>query len=81
MNLSVSVAPELTSPTGPIMTEAELNVHLDATDEEARHVLHEINARKPIHTMYNPVENFGTENHFGFKAVLQRGRLGLAVAA
>lgn len=63
------------------MMEAELNMLIDATDEEARHVLQEINARKQIHTMYSPLENFGTENHFGFKAVLQRGRLGLAVVA
>ena len=65
------------------MTKAELDTVLDATDEEARHVVGEINALKQVHTMYHPVENFTTENHFGFTAVMQRGKLvnGLNAAA
>ncbi|KAG1762096.1 putative halogenase [Suillus occidentalis] len=70
--------PSLTSPDAPIMTESDIDNLLGDADEEAKLVLSEINARKPIHTMYNPTENFGVEEHFGFKAVLERGKLGLA---
>jgi len=72
--------PTLTSPDAPVMAECEVDRLLGDADEEAKIVLKEINARKPIHTMYNPTENFGVEEHFGFKAVLERGRLGLATA-
>ncbi|KAG1776887.1 putative halogenase [Suillus placidus] len=69
--------PTLTSPDAPVMTECEVDRLFGDADEEAKIVLKEINARKPIHTMYNPTENFGVEEHFGFKAVLERGKLGL----
>ena len=59
------------------MTKAELDTLLDTNDDEAR----QINALKQVHTMYHPVENFTTENHFGFTAVMQRGKLGLDAAA
>ncbi|KAG0702265.1 putative halogenase [Suillus ampliporus] len=72
--------PTLTSPNGPIMTECDIDRLLGDADEEAKIVLSEINARKPIHTMYNPADNFGVEEHFGFKAVLERGKLGLVNA-
>ncbi|KAG2361128.1 FAD/NAD-P-binding domain-containing protein [Suillus spraguei] len=72
--------PNLTSPDAPIMTEGEVDRLLGDADEEAKIVLKEINARKPIHTMYNPTENFGVEEHFGFKALLERGKLGLVAA-
>jgi hypothetical protein len=62
------------------MTESDIDRLLGDADEDAKHVLSEINARKPIHTMYNPTENFGVEEHFGFKAVLERGKLGLETA-
>jgi hypothetical protein len=72
--------PSLTSPDAPVMTESDIDRLLGDADEDAKHVLSEINARKPIHTMYNPTENFGVEEHFGFKAVLERGKLGLETA-
>ncbi|KAG1811090.1 putative halogenase [Suillus variegatus] len=72
--------PSLTSPDAPVMTESDIDRVLGDADEEAKIVLSEINARKPIHTMYNPTENFGVEAHFGFKAVLERGRLGLVTS-
>ncbi|KIK47015.1 hypothetical protein CY34DRAFT_333359 [Suillus luteus UH-Slu-Lm8-n1] len=71
------LGPTLTSPGAPVMPEWEVDRLLGDADEEAKIVLKEINARKPIHTMYNPTENFGVEEHFGFKAVLTRGKLGL----
>ncbi|KAG2130749.1 hypothetical protein DEU56DRAFT_982066 [Suillus clintonianus] len=70
----------LTSPNGFVMLESAIDRVLGNTDEEAKIVLSEINARKPIHTLYNPTENFGAEEHFGFKAVLERGKLGLVIA-
>ncbi|KAG1776888.1 putative halogenase [Suillus placidus] len=73
--------PTLTSPDAPVMTECEVDRLLGDADEEAKLVLKEINARKPIHAMYNPTENFGVEEHFGFKAVLERGKLGLVTAS
>jgi hypothetical protein len=48
------------------MPEWEIDRWLGGADEESKIVLKEINARKPIHTMYNPTENFGVEEHFGF---------------
>jgi len=74
------VPQELTDPNGPILLDADLDKILDPNDDEARHVIGEINARKQIHTMYSPLENFGSENHFGFKAILQLGKLGLTAA-
>jgi len=58
----------------------DLGKLLDPDEEEARHVIGKINARKQIHTMYDPMEKFDAENHFGFKALLQRGSLGLVAA-
>ncbi|KAG1901077.1 putative halogenase [Suillus fuscotomentosus] len=72
--------PTLTSPDAPIMIEDDIDRLLGNTDEEAKTVLSEINARKPIHTMYNPTEYFAAEEHLGFKAVLERGKLGLVTA-
>jgi len=71
---------ELADPHGPILLDADLDKILDPDDDEARFVIGEINARKQIHTMYNPIQNFSAEDHFGFKAVLQRGKLGLVAA-
>jgi len=59
------------------MLDSDIDSLLGDDDEEAKIVLGEINARKPIHAMYNPADDFGMEAHFGFKAVLEHGRLGL----
>jgi hypothetical protein len=59
------------------MLESDLDNLFGNDDQEAKIVLSEINARKPIHAMYNPADNFGMEEHFGFKAILERGQLGL----
>ena len=62
------------------MTEADLDRVLDPRDEEAKLVLSEVNARKPIHTMYNSTRNFGDEALDGFIVRVERGRLGLVRA-
>ncbi|KAG2352102.1 hypothetical protein BDR07DRAFT_187439 [Suillus spraguei] len=74
------IRPTRTSPDVPVMTECEIDCLLGDADEEAKIVLKDINARKPIHTMYNHAENLGVEEHFGFKAVLERGKLSLVTA-
>ncbi|KAG1720058.1 putative halogenase [Suillus lakei] len=48
------LGPTLTSPDAPVMTECDVDRLIGDADEEAKIVLKEINARKPIHTMYNP---------------------------
>jgi hypothetical protein len=79
--VSERVAPELLDLSRPIMSKAELDAVLDPADEEARHIVSQINVLKQVHTMYHPVDDFTSETHFGFKAVMQRGKLGLVVVA
>ncbi|KAI0084352.1 FAD/NAD-binding domain-containing protein [Irpex rosettiformis] len=79
-SVGARIDPSLMCPSGPILTEREIGKLVEQTDEEAKHVLAEINARKPIHRMYNPRENFVSEAHYGLNAVLERGQLGLIAA-
>jgi flavine halogenase len=74
------IDPALMCPSGPILTKIEIDKLVDRTDEEAKAVLAEINARKPIHHMYNPKQNFISEAHHGLNAVIERGQLGLIAA-
>lgn len=74
------VNPELLSPWGPILLGADVERVVAAKDLEAKFVLNEVNARKPVHAMYSATEHFAHEMHFGFKAVLECGRLGLVRA-
>ena len=69
--------PALLSPCGPILLDEDVEQVVAAEDMDAKFVLSEVNARKPIHAMYSATEHFAHEMHFGFKAVLERGRLGL----
>ncbi|KAG8216212.1 putative halogenase [Butyriboletus roseoflavus] len=69
--------PELLSPMGPILLDSDVDRVISADDEEAKLVLSKVNARKPIHAMYSATEHFAHELHFGFKAVLESGKLGL----
>ena len=57
------------------MSKAELYAVLNPADEEARHIMSQINVLKQVHMMYHPVDDFTSETHFGFKAVMQRGKL------
>lgn len=74
------IDPSLLCPSGPILTELEIDKLVERTDEDAKAVLSEINARKPIHHMYDPKQNFGNEAHHGLNAVIERGQLGLIAA-
>ncbi|KAJ7451092.1 putative halogenase [Mycena latifolia] len=73
------LSPELTSPDAPIMSVSSV-MALAGQDEEAKHVLLEVNARKPIHSMYDCDTNFTTEVMSGFCVRMQRGELGLVRA-
>ncbi|KAI0684562.1 hypothetical protein BC835DRAFT_1409127 [Cytidiella melzeri] len=79
-SVGARIDPALMCPSGPILTEIEIDKLVERNDEEARAVLAEINARKPIHHMYNPQQNFLNEVHYGLNAVLERGQLGLIAA-
>ncbi|KAI0338616.1 FAD/NAD-P-binding domain-containing protein [Trametopsis cervina] len=79
-SVGARIDPSLMLPSGPILTELEIDKLVDLNDEEARAVLAEINARKPIHHMYDPKQNFTTEAHYGLNAVIERGQLGLIAA-
>ncbi|KAJ7204695.1 putative halogenase, partial [Mycena pura] len=73
------LGPELTSPDAPIMGVAAV-MTLAGNDENAKHVLLEVNARKPIHVMYDADVNFTTEVMGGFCVRMQKGNLGLVRA-
>ena len=53
----------------------------DPSDEDAKIVLANINAWKPLRPLLQPSQNFGSEPHFGYIAVLETGNLGLAKAS
>ena len=46
-------------------------------DEEAFHVIREVNARKPIHQMYDVGSHFVQEIFEGLSPCIDRGELGL----
>ncbi|OJA15106.1 hypothetical protein AZE42_05581 [Rhizopogon vesiculosus] len=70
--------PVLTSPSGPVMVESDLDRLFGDDDDEAKAVLGKISIGKHLHKLHNnPTYNFGVKEHFGFKAVLERGKLGL----
>ncbi|KZW00975.1 putative halogenase [Exidia glandulosa HHB12029] len=64
---------------GPLLSTQQV-CELTREDEEARHVLLEINARKAVHVEYDPTHNFQTEVLGGFYARMEQGRLGLVKA-
>ena len=69
--------PKLMDPQGPVMTPDDLEQVLEPGDEEARYVLREVNARKPIHIMYSGTGNFEEEQVEGYSVRCERGHLGL----
>ena len=74
------IDPKLMSPSEPIMTERDIAKAVDREDLEAQTVLAEVNARKAVHHMYKPRQNFAHEIHWGMNAIIERGALGLARA-
>jgi len=64
---------------GEILLEADLNRLIDPADEDAKHVLAEVNARKPIHVMYDSQKDFGSEPINGWTVKIERGKLGMVI--
>lgn len=62
---------------GPILLPEDIVRIVGADDPQAIHVLKEINARKPIHTVYDVAVHFGSEALEGFVPTVKRGELGL----
>ncbi|TFK39897.1 putative halogenase [Crucibulum laeve] len=70
--------PQLTAPDGPIL-DVDTVTEIAGKDEDTKHVLLEVNARKAIHVMYGQ-GHFGSEIMAGFYANLEKGNLGLTRA-
>jgi len=78
MHASVAerVDPSLLAHDGPIMDTKSVAA-LAGKDEEAKHVLWRVNARKAVEGIYDWEKDFQGENLGGFSVVLEQGRLGL----
>ncbi|CAL1707408.1 unnamed protein product [Somion occarium] len=76
-SVSSRIDPKLLSPTAPAMNAVDMAKVIDAGDEEARIVLSNINAWKPLRPLLQPSENFSSESHIGRVAILETGKLGL----
>jgi hypothetical protein len=50
-------------------------------DEDTKHVLSEVNARKPIHQMYDAKKNFASEAIHGYTIHLETGKLTMVPVA
>ncbi|VDC04880.1 unnamed protein product [Peniophora sp. CBMAI 1063] len=68
----------LTDINGPVLLPEEIRLIVGEEDDDAFHVLREINARKPIHQMYDVGRHFVHEAFGGFSPCITRGELGLA---
>ncbi|THH14914.1 hypothetical protein EW146_g5488 [Bondarzewia mesenterica] len=67
----------LVAADGPILLLKDIVDIVGPHDEEAAHVLSEINARKPIHTMYDVANQFSHESFAGFTTTCEKGKMGL----
>jgi hypothetical protein len=67
----------------PKFFEGENNVVLPSQVDEAfesedvRHVIQVVNARKPVHKMFDTQKDFGSEPINGYTVKLTRGELGM----
>lgn len=68
--------PEVLAPNAPILTEEQIEEE-SQNDEEAKLVLHRLNARKPVNQLYAGPDNLQVGDVDGFVAHLQQGALGL----
>ncbi|KZT28366.1 putative halogenase [Neolentinus lepideus HHB14362 ss-1] len=73
------VDPSLMAENGPIL-DVETIDKIVGSDDEAKYVLWEVNARKPIHVMYDAPAHFVGEVQAGFSVSMERGNLGLCRA-
>jgi len=75
-SVAARVNPLLLAHDGPIM-DTKAVASLAGKDEEAKHVLWRVNARKAVDGIYDWEKDFQGENLGGFCVVLERGGLGL----
>jgi len=71
------VSKEILSVNAPVYTSKQISDMVGEEDEEARRVVEDINARKPIYVMTGKLE---LEEVEGLKVELKRGELGLVAA-
>ncbi|ETW76184.1 putative halogenase [Heterobasidion irregulare TC 32-1] len=67
----------LTAADGPLMTPKAVVERFGKDDEEAVQVLHQINARRQIHPMFDVHKHFSREAFEGLITICTRGNLGL----
>ncbi|KAF5310508.1 hypothetical protein D9758_018781 [Tetrapyrgos nigripes] len=72
--------PSLFSAEAPLMTAEDIAKVVDKNDEDAKAVLSEVNARKPIHAMYAGPAHLALEGVDGLVGKMELGSLGLARA-
>jgi flavine halogenase len=73
------VDPKFFKSQSELLLPDDLDRLLDPGDEEAKHVLAEVNARKPIHKMYDTQKDFASEPINGWTVKIQRGKLGMVI--
>ncbi|KAF7351841.1 hypothetical protein MVEN_01145200 [Mycena venus] len=74
--VATRVDPTLLAREGPIMDTKSV-ADLAGKDEEVKHVLWRVNARKAVEGIYDWEKDFEGESLDGFSVLLERGRLGL----
>ncbi|KAI0040337.1 FAD/NAD-P-binding domain-containing protein [Auriscalpium vulgare] len=79
--VSRRVDPQLLRPDGPVLLSEQIKEKFGAHDEEAIHVLHSVNARKPLHSMFEVHNHFSHESFEGYVTTTDRGDLGLKKVA
>ncbi|KZS94789.1 FAD/NAD(P)-binding domain-containing protein [Sistotremastrum niveocremeum HHB9708] len=60
-----------------IMTKEDVEDAIEPGDDEARYVLRQVNANKPLRIMYAGAGSFDVEEVAGFVVVMKKGELGL----
>ncbi|KAJ7841195.1 hypothetical protein B0H14DRAFT_3457623 [Mycena olivaceomarginata] len=74
--VATRVDPTLLAREGPIMDTKSVAA-LAGKNEDVKHVLWRVNARKAVEGIYDWEKDFEGENLGGFSVLLERGRLGL----
>ncbi|KAI0044138.1 FAD/NAD-P-binding domain-containing protein [Auriscalpium vulgare] len=77
-SVGARIDPSLMRSDGPVMLPDEVAEKFGKQDEEMMHILHSVNARKPLHaTMFDTKKQFSNEVFEGFVTTCDRGNLGL----
>lgn len=76
----VRIDPKFVDPSAPILTQDDLNNTFGEADEDAKIVLANLNAWKPLGPLLQPSKNSGGEPHHGRVPILETGELSLSEA-